>query len=284
MVTKENYGKFETAWCPGCGNHMLLESLKAALAASGLEPHRVLIVSGIGQAAKIPQYLYCNMFNGLHGRTLPVATAAKLANHELVVIADSGDGCMYAEGSNHLLHAMRRNVDITCLVHDNQVYGLTKGQLSPTSDLGFETGTSPDGTHIEPYHPLTVAIALDCGFIARGFVGEKEHLSSLIQEGIKHRGFALIDILQPCVTFNRVNTFNWYKERVYKLGETGYDPTDKTAAFVKSQEWGEKIPIGVIYQAQRDTLESHEIAISKKPLVKRDWKPEKLKGVLKTLR
>ena len=284
MVTKEEYGRFETAWCPGCGNFMLLESLKAALAACGLKPHQILIVSGIGQAAKTPQYLYCNMFNGLHGRALPAATGAKLANHELVVIVESGDGCIYGEGGNHLVHAIRRNIDITCLVHNNQVYGLTKGQASPTSDLGLETGTSPSGNYIEPYNPLTAAIALDCGFVARAFVGEQEHLSRLIQKGIEYRGFALIDILQPCVTFNKVNTFKWYKERVYKLEETGYDPTDKTAAFVKSQEWGERIPIGVLCNRERETLESHEAAIKKRPLVKREWKPQLLENIIESLR
>lgn len=283
MAASADYGKFEAAWCPGCGNHMLLEALKDALGASGLKPHQVLICSGIGQAAKTPQYLLCNMFNGLHGRAIPVASAAKLANHELTVIADSGDGCMYAEGGNHLLHAMRRNVDITCLVHDNQVFGLTRGQASPTSVLGLETGTSPDGNYIEPYHPLAVAIALDCGFVARGFAGETEHLSSLIQEAVKHRGFALIDILQPCVTFNKINTFNWFRERIYKLEDTDYQPADKTAAFEKSQEWGEKIPVGVIYRAERDSFESHETAISKEPLVKRDWVPHKLQGLLDLL-
>lgn len=284
MVTKEDYGKFETAWCPGCGNFMLLESLKSALAASGLKPNEVLIVSGIGQAAKTPQYLYCNMFNGLHGRALPAATGAKLANHELVVIVESGDGCIYGEGGNHLVNAIRRNINITCLVHNNQVYGLTKGQASPTSDLGLETGTSPSGNYVEPYNPLTAAIALNCGFVARAFVGEQEHLSKLIQKGIEYRGFALIDILQPCPTFNKVNTFKWYRDRVYKLENTTYDPTDKTAAFVRSQECGEKIPVGVLCNRERDTLESHEAAIKKKPLVKREWKPQLLETIIESLR
>jgi 2-oxoglutarate ferredoxin oxidoreductase subunit beta len=284
VVTKEDYGKFETAWCPGCGNFMLLESLKSALAASGLKPNEVLIVSGIGQAAKTPQYLYCNMFNGLHGRALPAATGAKLANHELVVIVESGDGCIYGEGGNHLVNAIRRNINITCLVHNNQVYGLTKGQASPTSDLGLETGTSPSGNYVEPYNPLTAAIALNCGFVARAFVGEQEHLSKLIQKGIEYRGFALIDILQPCPTFNKVNTFKWYRDRVYKLENTTYDPTDKTAAFVRSQECGEKIPVGVLCNRERDTLESHEAAIKKKPLVKREWKPQLLETIIESLR
>jgi 2-oxoglutarate ferredoxin oxidoreductase subunit beta len=284
LVEKKDYGRFETAWCPGCGNHMLLESLKEALAGTGLEPHQVLLVSGIGQAAKAPQYMNCNMFNGLHGRALPVATGAKLANHELTVIAESGDGCMYAEGGNHFMHAIRRNIDITCLVHDNQIYGLTKGQASPTSEPGLETGTTPGGSHVEPYHPLTVAIALDCGFVARGFVGESEHLGNLIRQGIRHRGFALIDILQPCVTFNRVNTFKWYKERVYKLEEADYDPSDMVAAFAKSREWGEKIPIGLIYRGERDTMESQEPAIHRKPLVRRSWSPDKLGKIVDGLR
>jgi len=224
------------------------------------------------------------MFNGLHGRSLPVATAVKLANHELTVIAESGDGCMYAEGGNHLTHAIRRNTDITCLVHDNQVYGLTKGQASPTSEPEFDSGTSPGGSHLEPYHPLTAAIALDCSFVARGFVGEPEHLSALIQSAIRHRGFALVDILQPCVSFNRVNTFKWYKDRVYRLEETDHDPSDRMAAFAKSREWGEAIPIGVIYEAARATFESREAAISKKPLVRREWNPERMLKIIEELK
>jgi 2-oxoglutarate ferredoxin oxidoreductase subunit beta len=284
VAGREDFGKFETAWCPGCGNFMLLDGLKSALADSGLAPHQVLIVSGIGQAAKAPQYLRCNMFNGLHGRSLPVATAAKFANRELTVIAESGDGCMYAEGGNHLTHAIRRNVDITCLVHDNQVYGLTKGQASPTSEPEFDSGTSPGGSHLEPYHPLTSAIALDCGFVARGFVGEREHLSVLIRRGIGHRGFALIDILQPCVSFNKVNTFKWYKERVYDLGDTDYDPADRMAAFEKSREWGKRIPIGVIYESERATFDSREVALQATPLARREWKPERLLKIMEELK
>jgi len=280
MVSREDYGSFETAWCPGCGNFALLESLKTALAEAGIEPGKLLMVSGIGQAAKIPQYLRCNMFNGLHGRALPVATGAKLANHELTVIAESGDGCMYSEGGNHLSHAIRRNIDITCIVHDNQVYGLTKGQASPTSEPEFDSGTSPGGSHMEAHHPLALAIALDCGFVARGFAGDMEQLSQLIRDGIKHPGFALIDVLQPCVSFNGINTFKWYKDRVYKLEETDYDSGNRSIAFEKSLEWGGKIPTGVLYRASRNTFESSEPAIAKIPLVKREWNPQNLRSIV----
>lgn len=284
MVTADDYGKFETAWCPGCGNFLILESLKNALAGLELEPHQVLVVSGIGQASKAPQYMRCNMFNGLHGRILPVATAAKLANHELTVIGEGGDGDGYAEGGNHFIHAIRRNIDVTYIVHDNQVYGLTKGQTSPTSDVGFRTGTSPEGSYCEPFHPLTMAVAHGCGFVARGFAGEKQHLSNIIQQGIKHNGFALIDVLQPCVSFNRVNTFKWYKDRIYMLDETDYDNSDQTAAFFRSREWGEKIPIGVIYRHECPPMESHEPAVKRKPLVQRKWEPVKLAGILESLK
>jgi 2-oxoglutarate ferredoxin oxidoreductase subunit beta len=202
----------------------------------------------------------------------------------LTVIAESGDGCMYAEGGNHLAHAIRRNVDITCLVHDNQVYGLTKGQASPTSEPGYESGTTPGGSGMQPYHPLTAALALDCGFVARGFTGAREHLSELIQRGIRHEGFALIDILQPCVSFNRINTFKWYQERVYELEDTDYDPADRMAAFAKSGEWGENIPIGVIYESARAIFESSEAALRTGPLVRRDWTPERLTAIIEELK
>ena len=180
------------AWCPGCGNFGILGALKRALALSGLKPEQVLIVSGIGQAAKLPHYLRCNMFNGLHGRALPVATGAKIANHELVVIADGGDGDGFAEGGNHFIHAMRRNLDMTYLVHNNQIYALTKGQASPTTDADMVTGTTPEGNSMEPERPLALAVAGDCGFAARGFVGEMDHLVDLIQKAIRARGLFLL--------------------------------------------------------------------------------------------
>ena len=247
MVTIDDYGDYETAWCPGCGNLSFLKEVKQALVASRLKPHEVLFVSGIGQAAKAPHYLNANVFNGLHGRSLPVASGAKLANPKLNVIVESGDGCNYGEGGNHFLAAVRRNIDVTLLVHNNQVYGLTKGQASPTTDEGFVTKAQPDGVASAPFKPIAVAVAMQAGFVARGFAGMIDHLSELIQQGIAHRGFALIDVLQPCISFNKVNTFSWYKERCEPLPPE-YDPTHWEAAINVASEWGDKIPIGIIYR------------------------------------
>ena len=263
MVTLDDYYSDDpVAWCPGCGNHAILEALKQALVDSGKRPHEIVIVSGIGQASKAPHYLRCNTFNGLHGRTLPVATGIKLANHGLTVIAEGWDGDGYTEGGNHFIHAMRRNVDITYLVHNNQVYGLTKGQTSPTSDMGYISRTTPMGSLSPPLNPLLLAVSMNCTFVARGFSGETKHLAGLIGEGIRHRGFAFIDILQNCVSFNKVNTFQWYKSRIYDImNDPSHDPGDRTLAFQKAQEWGEKIPIGVIYRADRPTLDEKQPVI-----------------------
>lgn len=245
----------EIAWCPGCGNFGILTAVKKALVTLGKPPNEVLLVSGIGQAAKLPHYLACNCFNGLHGRALPAAFGAKIANRALTVIVTTGDGDCYGEGGNHFLHAIRRNPDITVVVHDNQIYGLTKGQASPTTDPGYTTKVQYNGVISEPLHPLELAIALGCGFVARGFSNETDHLSELIVQGVRHRGFSLIDVLQPCLSFNKKNTFAWYSERIYKL-DSAYDPCDKMAAFEKASEWGDKIPIGVI--RKNDTKFSYE--------------------------
>ena len=275
MVTSEDFQSHDPiAWCPGCGNFSILKALKKALVELQQLPHELVIVSGIGQAPKTPHYLRCNCFNGLHGRTLPVATGIKLANHKLTVIAQGGDGDGYGEGGNHFLHAMRRNINITYLVHNNQVYGLTKGQTSPTSDYGFVTRTTPRGAISPACNPLLLAVASDCSFVARGFAGEIDHLADLIKAGIQHKGFALIDILQPCVSFNRVNTFKWYSERVYKIdADSPRDTEDRLGAFQKAQEWGVKIPIGVLYRNQRPTLEEQIPAIADQPLVAQQINP-----------
>jgi 2-oxoglutarate/2-oxoacid ferredoxin oxidoreductase subunit beta len=241
------------AWCPGCGNFGIREAVKLALSELGIEPYETCFVSGIGQAAKAPHYINCNLFNGLHGRTLPVALGVKFANPSLRVFAEGGDGDGYTEGGNHFLHALRRNANIIYLVHDNQVYGLTKGQTSPTSDLGYVSKTTPLGSLAPGFHPLALAVAMDCGFVARGFSGSVRHLADVIKAAVGQPGFALIDILQPCVSFNRVNTGQWYKERVYELG-ADYDPTDRFGALAKAREWGERIPIGVIYRSSRPAL------------------------------
>jgi len=281
MVTMKNYAEtIPIAWCPGCGNFGILQALRKALVELEIEPQQVLFVSGIGQAPKLPHYTQGNVFNGLHGRTLPAATGAKIANHELIVIGIDGDGGAYGEGAGHLLTAMRRNVNMTYMVHNNQVYGLTKGQASPTSDLGFVTKTTPFGA-IQPVNPMALALASDVSFLARGFAGDIGHLSQLLKKGIEHRGFSLIDILQPCVSFNHKNTYQWYQERVYKLEEeSGYDQGDKLAAFTKAQEWGERIPIGLIYRKERPVYEEQVPALKEMPLVKQKIDPMRFEELL----
>ena len=279
MVTIADYAGSRPTWCPGCGNFGILTAVKQALVALGIEPYRVLMVSGIGQAGKLPHYTKCHVLNELHGRTLPAAIGAKMASPELVVIAVGGDGDGYGEGGNHFINAVRRNHDITYLVHNNQVYGLTKGQASPTSDLGFVTKTTPQGADI-PLNPIALAIASDASFASRSFAGDIEHLSGLIRLGIEHKGFALIDVLQPCVVFNHKNTYAWYRERVYNLEENGYDPGNKMAAFEKAQEWGDRIPIGVIYRKERATFEERLPALARGPLARRRLDPMQVEKLL----
>ena len=279
MVTVSDYAGLKPAWCPGCGNFGILEALNRALIEMEIEPHQVLLVSGIGQAGKLPHYTRGNVFNSLHGRPVPPAIGAKIANAELIVIAVSGDGDAYGEGGNHFLHAARRNHDITYLVHDNQVYGLTKGQASPTSDVGFITKTTPYGA-TSPVNPIALAIVSGASFVSRGFAGDIDHLSHLIKKGITHRGFALIDILQPCVSFNHKNTFQWYRERVYKLEDEKYDPSDKKAALEKALVWGERIPIGIIYEENLPVYEDQLPALSEGPLVKQKIDPRRVEKLL----
>jgi 2-oxoglutarate/2-oxoacid ferredoxin oxidoreductase subunit beta len=269
MVSIEDYGTYETAWCPGCGNFALLEGVKKGLVAAGLAPRDVLFVSGIGQAAKAPHYLNANLFNGLHGRSLPVATGAKLASPNLAVLVESGDGCCYGEGGNHFLAAIRRNVDVTMIVHDNQIYGLTKGQSSPTSEEGTRTKAQPAGVILERFNPVAVAVAMRAGFVARSFTGNVDHLAEMIRRGIAHRGLAVIDVLQPCVSFNKVNTFAWYKKRCREMG-ADHDPSDWSAAMKIAVEWGETIPVGVIYENDRPPFESLVSVLAKGPLVGRE--------------
>jgi 2-oxoglutarate ferredoxin oxidoreductase subunit beta len=268
MDVKDFKSSDEIAWCPGCGNFGILNAVKKTLAKLGKPPKDILLVSGIGQAAKLPHYVKCNCFNGLHGRALPVAAAAKIANHTLTVLVTSGDGDCYGEGGNHLIHNIRRNTDITVIVHDNQIYGLTKGQASPTTDPGYVTKVQTEGVVLDPLHPLEMAIALGAGFVARGYSLDVEHLSWLISEGIKHKGFSLIDVLQPCVSFNKRNTYEWYSKRVYKVNDDGsFNPENKMAAYEKAHEWGDRVPIGIIYKAEKETYEEKKGLSQGIPLV-----------------
>jgi len=280
MVTLETYRGQIPAWCPGCGNFAILKAFKDMLVELQLEPHQVTVVSGIGQAAKLPHYTRCNTFNGLHGRALPVATGIRLANHAMPVIVTTGDGDCYGEGGNHFLAAIRRNINVTLFVHNNQIYGLTKGQPSPTTSEGTKAKNVPFGVISEQFNPMALAVALDCGFAARAFAADTEHLKDLMKEAMNHKGFAFIDILQPCVTFNKVNTYEWYRQRVYHL-EPEYNPEDRMAAFSKSLEWGDRIPIGVIYRNTRPAFEGRVPMLAAGPLVHQYFDPLRIEETLK---
>ncbi len=277
MSKESSYLVGETAWCPGCGNFAIREALADALSELELPPHRILICSGIGQAAKMPHYIKANGFNGLHGRALPPALGAKIANKELTVIVDSGDGDSYGEGGNHFLHNIRRNPDLTHLIHNNQIYGLTKGQASPTSDMGMVTGVQTEGVIIPALNPLALALALGAGFIARCYAGEKEHLKETIKEAIDFPGYALVDILQPCVSFNKVNTYSWYKKRVY-FPEIA-DKADWNRAMELAREWGDQIPLGIFYARPRPAFESMIKFLEGEPLAFRNFNPVAVSSV-----
>lgn len=260
---------YETAWCPGCGNFSILECLKTVLEELNKDPYEVLMVAGIGQAAKTPQYISANSFCGLHGRALPAAVAAKIANEKLTVIVETGDGDSYGEGGNHFIHNIRRNIDITHFVHDNQIYGLTKGQASPTSGEGQVTDVQTTGNINTQLNPVLMAIAAGTGFVARAFSGNKPHLVSIMKQAIEYKGYALVDILQPCVSFNKVNTFAWYSKRVYEL-DGSYNPSDKIVALQKAMEFDTQIPIGVIYQEQKRTFhQKNTVLMNGEPLLDR---------------
>ena len=285
MATLKDYeSDYENKWCPGCGNFGILQAMKMALVALGIAPHEIVVVSGIGQAAKTPHFLKCNGFHSLHGRALTIASGAKMANHDLKILVNMGDGDCYSEGGNHFLHAIRRNIDLTAVVHDNRVFGLTKGQASPTAEPGMVTKAQPFGVIAQSFNPLTIALGLGAGFVARGFSGEIDHLSSLIQEAMEHKGFSLIDVLQPCVSFNRINTHQWYVERVYKLEEEDYAPDDFHMALDKAREWGERIPIGIIYKEEKPSFTDQIPSLKEGPLVERSYDPNMLKSVMDELK
>lgn len=269
-------GDIDIAWCPGCGNFGILNAMKRALTELELKPEQIVVVSGIGQAAKAPHYYKCNLFNGLHGRSLPVATSIKAVNPELTVIVESGDGCSYAEGGNHFIHAIRRNPDITYIIHNNMVYGLTKGQASPTSPHELRTPVQIDGVFPEPFNPIAVAISLDASFVARAFAGDVEQTKNIIKEAIQHKGYAIVDVLQPCVTYNKLNTYKWFKENTYYL-DGSHDPTDKVKAFKIAIDQT-RLALGVIYKNLKPVF--HEgltvYREDKTPVYKRDTNIEGL--------
>ena len=273
MASVRDYAsEVKPTWCPGCGDYGILAAVKQGVVQAGLAPHEVLVVSGIGCGSKLPDYASVNGFMTLHGRPLPIATGAKLGNHGLKVLIVHGDGDSMGLGMGHFIHTARRNLNVTDLIQNNQIYGLTKGQYSPTSDHGFITSTSPDGSFEMAANPVALALAAGATFIARGFAGDVKGLGTIIAQGVQHEGYALVDILQPCVTFNRKNTYDWYRERVYDLSETGYDPADRVAAFQKALEWGDRIPLGIIYQTRLPTYEEQVAGLKPGPIATRELK------------
>lgn len=282
-MSEQAFQKRETAWCPGCGNFAILQGLKQSLEGLDLAPKDVLLVGGIGQAAKTPQYLIANAFCGLHGRALPAAVAAKIASEKLTVIVNTGDGDSYGEGGNHFLHNIRRNVDITHFAHDNQIYGLTKGQASPTTGKGHVTGAQSDGNINEPIQPLRLALAAGASFVARAFTGDIKQMVSIMQAAIQHRGYALVDILQPCVSFNKINTFAYYKERVQPVGDE-HDRKDLARAFELAVLGDEKIATGILYQVEKPTFhDQHPSQKKEKSLRERQPDQKALQKILQSL-
>lgn len=264
-ITADSYKtSFLPTWCPGCGDFGIWTALKMALAKLGIGPDDALLVYGIGCHGNMYDWMRTYAFEGLHGRALPVAQGAKLANHKLPVICVCGDGDCLGEGGNHFIHAAKRNPDITVLIHDNQVYGLTTGQASPTANPGFKTKSTPEGVTDEPINPLTLGLTAGATFVARGFAGDISGLSELIAAAINHKGFSVLDILQPCVTFDKVHTYAWYRQRLYQLTES---PNNKIRAIEKAMEWGDRIPLGVFYEEEKPTSEDREAALAKSALV-----------------
>lgn len=260
--------KYLPTWCPGCGDFGIWTALKMALSELGIGESDGLAVYGIGCHGNMYDWMRIYGFSSLHGRTLAVAQGAKLANHNVPVIVISGDGDGLGEGGNHFIHAAKRNPDITVFIHDNQVYGLTTGQASPTAKKGFKTKSTPDGVTDEPINPLTLAITAGATFVARGFAGDAPGLSKLMARAIAHKGFSVVDVLQPCVTFDKIHTYAWYRQRLYTLDSIGYTPSDRVKAYEKALEWGDKIPYGVFYKEDKETSESREPALAGGPLNK----------------
>ena len=250
LTARDFRGPVNPDWCPGCGDFGVLNSLRRATAEAGIMPHEILTVSGIGCSSNLPGYFNAYGMHTLHGRALAVATGAKMANHDLQVVVTGGDGDGYGIGGNHFTHTARRNVDLTYIVMNNQIYGLTTGQMSPTSATNMRTKSTPFGNIETPYNPLTTAIMNGATFVARAYSGDIRHLTDLTVKALQHKGFALIDVLSPCVTFNRDNDHGYFKDRVVTLEEEGHDPSDWKTACEKAMVWGDTIYTGLFYQVE----------------------------------
>ena len=260
VTLQELKGKVDPDWCPGCGDFGVLAALQKALVELQIQPYKVVTISGIGCSSNLPGYINTYGMHTLHGRALAVATGVKMANHELTVVVTGGDGDGFGIGGNHFIHTMRRNVDLLYLAMDNQIYGLTTGQVSPTSRLGMKTKSTPFGSVEGPINPISLALAAGATFVARAFSGEQKHLTDLIKQGLEHKGFSFIDVFSPCVTYNHDNTYPWFKQRVKKLeDDSSYDSSNWMMACERSQIWGEEIPIGKFFQStDRPSLDQAE--------------------------
>jgi len=257
---QELKGKVDPDWCPGCGDFGVLAALQKALVELQIQPYNVVTISGIGCSSNLPGYISTYGMHTLHGRALAVATGVKMANHDLTVVVTGGDGDGFGIGGNHFIHTMRRNVDLLYLAMDNQIYGLTTGQVSPTSRLGMKTKSTPFGSVEGPINPISLALSAGATFVARGFSGDQKHLTDLIKQGVEHKGFSFIDVFSPCVTYNHDNTYPWFKQRVKKLeDDASYDSSNWMMACERSQIWGEEIPIGKFFHStDRPSLDQAE--------------------------
>lgn len=263
--------RLKPTWCPGCGDFSIWHALKMTITDYGWEPHEFCVVYDIGCSGNMCSHINAYGFHGLHGRSLPVAAGMKIVNHDLPIIVVGGDGGLLGEGMGHYAHTIRANHDLSLFIHDNQIYGLTTGQTSPTTEKGIKTKSNPAGGIEVPVNPLLLALSLGATFVARAYSGDPEGTAALMKQAIDHKGFAIVDILQPCVTFNTHNTYDWYKERIYDLAATGYQSTDRGQAMLKAMEIPDKLAIGVLYKEDRPTYED-ELGQLKEagPLVYRD--------------
>ncbi len=262
-------------WCPGCGDFGVVAAVESALKRLKIPSHNVVIVSGIGCSSNLPHFLSSYGFHGIHGRSIPLAEGIRWGNHGLTVIATGGDGDGFGIGAGHFIHAMRRNVNLTYVTMDNQIYGLTTGQASPTSEMGTKTKSTPFGVIENPIDPIALALASGATYVARGFSGDVKQLTDLVANGIAHKGFAFVDVFSPCVTYNKINTFDFFRQRVYKLESAGHNPSDIVAAWQRALEWGDKIPIGLFYSVEKPSYEDLEEVLAAGPLVNQ---PAGLKG------
>ena len=280
-------GRVDPDWCPGCGDFGVLAAIQKGLVELQIPNHNVVAISGIGCSSNLPGFINTYGMHTLHGRALAVATGLKLANHDLTVLVTGGDGDGFGIGGNHFIHTMRRNVDLVYIAMDNQIYGLTTGQTSPTSRIGMKTKSMPFGNIEAPVNPISLALAAGATFVARGFSGDQKHLTDLIKRGIEHKGFSFLDVFSPCVTYNHDNTYQWYRPRVKKLeDDPTYDATDWSAAMEKSLLWGEEIPIGLFFErTDVPALHAAEPVLNNGPLVDGDLRvpPEVARGFIEEL-